>query len=335
LENKVFVYLQDDERKHKPFNSHPENPQRIRAVLDFLKGESVLEKVGKREGKKATFDEVSLAHTERYLTFLKNFCEKGGGFLDLDTYATKDSFEVSFSACGTLLQAVDDALKGKINAFCLIRPPGHHALRDKAMGFCLINNMAVAALYANKLGFEKVAIVDWDAHHGNGTQEILYTQPILFISFHQSLHYPGTGKIKEVGFDKGEGFNFNFPFPAGTGSFAYRLAFEEVVTPLLKIFEPDLLLVSAGFDSHILDPLSSLNLHESDYFYFTRVLMSLSPSIILSLEGGYNLGALSLSVWNCFKAFLEGETFLKSNPSRLGEEVVVEVKSVVKKYWDI
>jgi acetoin utilization deacetylase AcuC-like enzyme len=335
-ESRVCAYLQENESKHRPFNSHPENPQRIKAILDFLQGESILEKVERRKGREAQFDEVSLAHTEKYLSSLQRFCEKGGGFLDLDTYASEHSFKVALSACGTLIQAVDDALKEKLNAFCLVRPPGHHALSDKAMGFCLINNVAVAALYAYNAGFEKVAILDWDAHHGNGTQEILYTQPILFISFHQSPHYPGTGKIKEVGFDKGKGFTFNFPFPPGTGSSAYHLAFEEVVMPLFEVFKPDLILVSAGFDSHILDPLSSLSLHESDYYYFTRSLMSLpSSSIILSLEGGYDLGALSLSVWHCFRAFLREEVSLKSNPSRLGEEVVIEVKSVVREYWDI
>lgn len=335
-ESRVFVYLQENESKHKPFNSHPENPQRIRAVLDFLKGENILEKVGQRRGRKAELNEVSLAHTEKYLSSLQRFCERGGGFLDLDTYANEHSFEVSLSACGTLIQAVDDALNERLNAFCLVRPPGHHALPDKAMGFCLVNNVAVAALYAYEVGFKRVAILDWDAHHGNGTQEILYTQPVLYISFHQSPHYPGTGKIKEVGFDKGKGFNFNFPFPPGTGSRAYHLAFKEVVMPLLKVFEPDLILVSAGFDSHILDSLSSLNLHESDYYYFTRSLMSFpSSSLILSLEGGYDLGALSLSVWHCFRAFLREEVLLKGNSSRLGEEVVVEVKSVVKEYWDI
>ena len=336
LENKSILVFNSDERKHTPFNAHPENPRRIESIKSFLEGEGAFSRFELREAKKARREEVLLAHTEKYFSSLEKFCEKGGGFLDLDTYATSDSFEVALSACGALIEVVREAFERRISTFCLIRPPGHHALPRKAMGFCLFNNVAVAALYARSQGFERIAIIDWDAHHGNGTQEILYAYPILFISFHQSHHYPGTGSIREVGFGEGEGFTLNFPFPAGTGSFVYRKAFEEVVLPLLKEFSPQIILVSAGFDSHSYDPLSSLELHETDYFYFTKQLLSFSSSsLILSLEGGYDLRALPLSVWHCLRAFLGEEVKLKEDSSRIGEEVIIEAKSVAKDYWNI
>lgn len=339
---KPHLFYSHEHLQHTPPVNHLENPERLEAALRHLKKDGWLSKCQLTKHRPASLDEISLAHSSSYIESLKNFCAKGGGFLNLDTYATPQSFKAAKIAAGGSLTALELSFKKPIDAFCLIRPPGHHAMSNKAMGFCLLNNVAITALWARKKGYERVAIIDWDAHHGNGLQEILFSQPILYISLHQVPLYPGTGKINETGVDEGSGYNFNFPFPPNTGPKAYLQSFEEVIIPLLQTFQPQLILVSAGFDAHQDDPLSSLKLNARTYFELSRQLKEaanhLDSSLIFSLEGGYNHQALSQSIEACLRALLEEKPPPLKSIAGAGykgdwERVIMEVKKIAQEFW--
>ncbi len=339
---KPLLFYFQEHLQHAPPVTHPENPERLEAVLNHLKKEGWLSKCQLIKPKLASVESLTIAHPNSYVKSLEKFCAKGGGYLDLDTYATKQSFEVAKLAAGSGLTALELSLKGRLNAFCLIRPPGHHARPNKAMGFCLLNNVALTALWARKRGLERVAIIDWDAHHGNGVQEILFSQPILYLSLHQVPLYPGTGKINEIGEGEGRGYNFNFPFPPNTGPKAYLQSFEEVILPLLQAFQPQLILVSAGFDAHQDDPLTSLKLSAHTYFDLSHQLKELANqfncSLIFFLEGGYNHLALSQSIEACLKALLEAKPpplkpIADASPKGDWERVIMEVKNIAKEFW--
>lgn len=225
-------------------------------------------------------------------------------FLDPDTPICKDSFDAALYAVGAVTKAVDLIFSREIdNAFCLVRPPGHHARPEQAMGFCLFNNVAIGAQYVQKkYGITRIAIIDWDAHHGNGTEEIFYEDPgIFYISLHQYPHYPGTGEKEAIGNGKGKGSNLNIPMQTGSGDEEYVKAFYDSIIPRLKDYKPEFILISAGFDSHADDPLSSLSLTENGYRKMTELLKDIANQcthnrIISVLEGGYNLVALADSV---------------------------------------
>jgi acetoin utilization deacetylase AcuC-like enzyme len=244
-------------------------------------------------------DQILMLHTQKHLDFIRNTCTKGGGLLDEgDTYAVARSFDVAKLAAGAALVAVDALVQHKVeSAFCAVRPPGHHAERDRPMGFCLFNNVAIAARYAQrKHGFEKIAILDWDVHHGNGTQHIFEDDPsVFYISLHQYPFYPGTGAHNERGVGKGEGYTLNIPLPAGTGESRYLDAFSEEILPALTMYEPDLLILSAGFDTHKDDPIGGMELTEDSFARMTSLVKGIAP-ILSVLEGGYNLQALARSV---------------------------------------
>lgn len=214
-----------------------------------------------------------------------------------DTHAVRESFEAALLAAGAVNTAIDAVLQSKVGAaFCAVRPPGHHAERDRAMGFCLFNNVAIGARYAQRMHrIERVAILDWDVHHGNGTQHIFEADPTVFyISLHQYPFYPGTGAREERGVGEGEGFTLNIPLPAGTGEARYLEAFRNEIVPALQDFKPELLIISAGFDAHRDDPLANMMLTESSYGKMTEQVMGIAP-IVSVLEGGYNLDALARS----------------------------------------
>lgn len=214
-----------------------------------------------------------------------------------DTHAVRESFEAALLAAGAVNTAIDAVLQSKVGAaFCAVRPPGHHAECDRAMGFCLFNNVAIGARYAQRMHrIERVAILDWDVHHGNGTQHIFEADPTVFyISLHQYPFYPGTGAREERGVGEGEGFTLNIPLPAGTGEARYLEAFRNEIVPALQDFKPELLIISAGFDAHRDDPLANMMLTESSYGKMTEQVMGIAP-IVSVLEGGYNLDALARS----------------------------------------
>ena len=288
-------------KQHDPGPGHPEQPARWDAAIRGL-GDHKLTNVPPRS---ATEGELALCHTLKYIGIARHDVASGAHTLSTgDTDIGPRSFEVALHATGTCLNAVDLVMQGKAkNAFCIVRPPGHHASGNRGMGFCLFNNIAIAARYAqHKYGVERVAIADWDVHHGNGTQDIFYTDPsVFFFSTHQSPWYPGTGAASETGAGAGEGMTLNCPFPAGSGRDEILGAFREKFAPRMDAFRPDLVLISAGFDSRIGDPLGRFVLTDTDFADLTAVMLEIAHKhaggrLISVLEGGYDLNGLSRAV---------------------------------------
>ena len=289
---------------HKPPPSHPESPQRL-AAIDKKFDDSELKKVVERlSPREATANELALVHSEDYVDGLENeakLIHKDELLqIDADTYMSEGSYTAAKLAAGAGILAVDGVHNNQFeSAFVAVRPPGHHATRSTAMGFCLYNNIAVAAQYARKkLGYERVAIIDWDVHHGNGTQDIFYSDPtVCFISMHEYPAYPGTGWYKESGRGDGEGFTVNVPLPGGTGDRGYLAAWDRVVKPVCLEFAPELILVSAGYDAHRADPLAHQKVSTAGFAMLSQRLADISlltgVRSVCFLEGGYNISALA------------------------------------------
>lgn len=294
---------------HEPGIGHPERPERLQAVRDGIAAAGLDGALVEFSPEPATRAELVRVHDPGYLEFLEEASYKGA-VLDPDTVVAPGSFEAALRAAGAGLSAIERLERGEgSSAFLAVRPPGHHARRSAAMGFCLCNNIAVTAAALVARG-ERVLILDWDAHHGNGTQETFWAESeVLFVSLHEYPAYPGTGALVETGAGPGAGTTINVPFPSGTPGDAYRLAFDEVVVPAAERFSPSWLLVSAGFDAHRDDPLTDLGLTAGDFADLTARAMALAPPgrRILFLEGGYDLGALARSVGATLAALVGGE----------------------------
>jgi acetoin utilization deacetylase AcuC-like enzyme len=286
--------------RHDSGAGHPERKARLHAALDGIAEAGLTDAVSRLEPRRATQEELSLVHPVSYLEALRAFCEAGGGALDPDTVATPGSWDTALLAAGATLAAVDglSAGEGEV-AFVCERPPGHHALADEAMGFCLVNNVAVAAAHLAERG-ERVLVVDWDVHHGNGTQAIFWDDPrVLYVSTHQWPLYPGSGRASETGGENAPGLTVNVPLPAGATGDVMLSAFDELVAPVAERFSPTWVLVSAGFDAHRADPLAGLSLTAGDFADLTGRVMGLfdtSGRTVFVLEGGYDLDALRKSV---------------------------------------
>jgi len=335
------VVIDPEYLKHEPGEFHPEKPERIRALLDLAE-KLDRDKFQVLPPKAATRSDIESCHGRDYVTLVESTSKTHRYALDGDTITSRDSFGVGLHAVGGFLRLIDSIAAGESkNGFALVRPPGHHALRDRAMGFCLFNTIAIGAQHLkNAHGVKRVMIMDWDVHHGNGTQDSFYEDPsVLFISTHQFPYYPGTGAVGEVGLNAGEGYTVNIPLPAGCGDAEYLRVFHDVVVPAAKKFAPEWILVSAGFDPHRRDPLGGMEVTESGFTGMARLLLQLAAEhaggkIAFLLEGGYDLAALRNSVAAVLKAMEQGaRTIERANAG--GEKIdplIYRILQIREKY---
>lgn len=291
--------------EHDMGPGHPESPDRLRAIVQQLERSSMLTRLTKIEPRRAEDEWITEVHTPGYVASLHRHVPTSGRVsLDPDTLLSPGSLTAAYLAAGGTLAAVDAIITKQVDhVFCAVRPPGHHAEAGRAMGFCLFNNVAIAARYVQKrYGLTRVLIVDWDVHHGNGTQHSFEDDPsVLFFSIHQYPHYPGTGREIERGKGAGEGFTINVPMEAGQGDEEYRAVFRKVLVPAADDFKPEFVVISAGFDAHRDDPLAGMALTEAGYADLTEIVVGIAKRhaqgrLLSSLEGGYNLQALAASV---------------------------------------
>ena len=308
----VTIFCDDEFLEHLTGARHPERPDRILAIRQAI---ALMPEPRQVTWEKPTpthlrspLPWIEQVHTESYVRSVQQICEAGGGHVDADTPVSRQSYEVALLAVNAWMDGIDQARKG-LPCFVAARPPGHHALADRGMGFCLLNNAAIAATYAlaqenSQLAREyRVAILDWDVHHGNGTQAIVENHPqIAYCSLHEMPNYPGTGLASETG---RFGNVLNVPMAAGSDGADYDRAFESQVMPFLRSFAPDLIVVSAGYDAAAADPLSRINLLPEDYRRMTRSVLSLTRCVVFGLEGGYDLDALGQCVVATLEACLE------------------------------
>jgi acetoin utilization deacetylase AcuC-like enzyme len=306
---------------HDTGEGHPERKARVQAALDGVIAAGLWEMSVPLAPRRASTDELCLVHPLGYVERVEMFCAEGGGALDPDTIVSEGSFDTACYATGATLAVVDALASGRGEVgFAAARPPGHHATPDVAMGFCLFNNVAVAASDLAQRG-ERVCIVDWDVHHGNGTQAIFWDDPrVLYVSTHESPLYPGTGGAAEIGGSDALGLNVNVPLPPYATGDVVRRAFDELISPEVEAFEPTWVLVSAGFDAHRADPLANLQFTSGDFAALARTVRDYAPSagrLAFVLEGGYDLEALRVSVGAVLAAAL-GEPVRAEAPSSGG-----------------
>lgn len=321
--------------EHNPGAWHPESPQRLHAIVETLKREGLWTDV--LEPEPAKIDEVLSVHSRSYIDLLKEMIEDRA-FLDSDTPTKENTFEIALLAAGGALLAGRLVLEKKADsAFALVRPPGHHASSDFGGGFCYLNNVAIMTKVL-KDTVDRIMIFDFDAHHGNGTQDIFYDDPdVLYLSIHQFPLYPGTGRVEEIGEGKGKGFNVNVPVPPGTGDGEYATIIKKIVCPIAEQFEPDLIAISAGFDGHMRDPLTQLELSSEFYGWMTEKVLETAKKVcdgrvVFVLEGGYDLKALGESVANVIKA-IRGTKFRE--PVAREIKVVETLRNVLSWKWKI
>jgi len=291
------IIYTDEFLQHQTGGFHPEKPERLTAIATALKNQPWSDRLEWTAPKirKEIRSNIEKCHNPKYIDLVQAIATQGGGMIDGDTVVSKHTYDVAVLAVSAWLDGIDRVLEVNQPAFILSRPPGHHAKRDIGMGFCIFNNAAIAAMYALELdGIERVAILDWDVHHGNGTQEIVWNQAqIAYVSVHQAPFYPGTGWQSETGDHENI---LNLPLPSDSAIAEYLPIFTQRIIPFLQDFKPDLLIISAGFDANSDDPLASMNLKPQDYGIFTELCLEVTSKIIFGLEGGYEFKSLAASV---------------------------------------
>jgi acetoin utilization deacetylase AcuC-like enzyme len=332
MSNVGFVY--DPIFLEHEMGTHPENGRRMTATMALLEESGLLGRLHRIPTREATTDELALVHDQGYIEAVRRVAADGGGWADPDTLITPRSFDVASYVVGGTLNALETVVRGDLAAaYCLVRPPGHHATPVQAMGFCLFNHVAIAAAAALAThGLQRVAIVDYDVHHGNGTQDAFYRDPrVLYISTHEYPFYPGTGAAEQTGVGAGLGTTINLPMPHGSGDSEHRRAFEEVVSPALRRFGPDLILVSAGYDAHFADDIAMQQLSVDGYGALASMVKAIADEfcagrMVFAQEGGYHLTALPWCVRRTIEILRGDEptpdplgTVAESEPTGFGE----------------
>lgn len=340
--------------RHNPGKDHPESAQRLRAIIHELNHGQLANSRNWQfvTPEKASIDDVELAHGVEYIRLVEAVCKSGGGMLDLeDTQVSRESYEVALHAVGGTLKAVKLVMAGEFqNTFALVRPPGHHSGKYYACGFCLFNNIVIAAKYLiTRSGLNRILILDVDAHHGNGTQEAFYdTDKVLFISLHEDpSSFPGTGFIDEIGESQGLGYNVNIPLPYGTGDHTYLEAMNEIVKPIMLQYEPQFMLISAGFDGLYKDPIANLKLTRMCYRKIFEIAADVASEkckgrLVSVLEGGYDVNSIGKAAATAI-ATLSGTAYAvsdkarttKENAIKQGKRILREVKRVQSTFWRI
>jgi len=323
---------------------HPEAPERLLAIDRMLQTFQLREHLRDIPARDAVFEELAGIHEEAYIRRLERTKDRPYTMLDADTATNDRSYAAAVRAAGGSIAAAEAVLAGDVaGAFAFVRPPGHHAEAGQAMGFCLLNNVAIAADNAlRRRGLNRILIVDWDVHHGNGTMHSFYDdERVLYFSVHQFPHYPGTGRIDEIGRGAGQGFTVNVPLPGGQGDDDYLAVFQRVLRPISREFHPELILVSAGFDIHQSDPLADMRVSSSGFGLLTHQLLEISQEccpgkLAFFLEGGYDLRALSEGTASVLSALIRGGPGSEATPGAVNastQRAIDAVRTALKPYW--
>jgi len=337
--------------QHSAGFAHPESPERLAAIYEMLDNPLESWKFTHIVPREATHKEIETIHSPSYVEFIASTAGKRSVYLDPDTATSPETYEIAKLAVGGVCNAIDSVIEGRVdNAFALVRPPGHHAEKDTASGFCVFNNIAIGAMHAiSKYNLKRILIVDWDLHHGNGTQHSFYgDQRVLYFSTHQYPYYPGTGSLQEIGRGQGEYYTINVPLSPGVGDAAFVKIFRRILQPVALEFKPELVLLSAGFDTYFQDPLGGMRVTPEGFAAMTRILLNIAEiccqgRLVAVLEGGYHLVGLTRSV----KAVLEemmDETHIseerlsmmeKDADEETSQSIINKVASRIGPYWKV
>ena len=342
----------EDQRylRHLAGFGHPESPERLAAIYEMLHNPLMAWKFTEIEPREATHKEIETIHTPSYVECIAGTVGQQSVYLDPDTATSPETYSIAKLAVGGVCNAIDSVIEGKVNnAFAFVRPPGHHAEKDAAAGFCIFNNIAIGAMHAIlKHRLKRILIVDWDLHHGNGTQHSFYSDPrILYFSTHQYPYYPGTGSLQEIGQGKGEGYTINVPLRGGAGDASFVKIFRKILQPVALEFKPELVLLSAGFDTYFRDPLGSMRVTPEGFAALTRILLEIADSccrgrLVAVLEGGYHIAGLTKSVKAVLEEMLDETHCSKEKFSSWEREadedtnqIIEQVISMINPYWKV